>query len=66
MSYHDKSLSVAGKIAKRMSTRRAMLRGIGLISLSPRAPDFRFGSIESDFRAVGNDMRRALVRVRAE
>lgn len=65
MSYHDKRLAIRGKIAKR-SLRRSMLRGIGLISLNPPPPHFEFGSVEGDWRAVGDDMRRAMQRLCAE
>lgn len=65
MSYHDKHLSLSGTAAKN-SLRRSMLRGIGLLSLTPRSPTIRFGSVEGDWRAVGGDMRRAMQRIHAE
>lgn len=65
MSHYDKRLAIAGKIAKR-KFRHSMMRGINLISLTPPAPRFEFGSVEGDWRAVGSDMRRAMQRIRAE
>lgn len=65
MSYYDKQLVLTGR-ASRRKFRHSMMRGVDLISLSPRPPHFEFGSVEGDWRAIGGDLRRAMRRIYAE
>jgi hypothetical protein len=58
MTFHDHTLVKRSKRGY-----KATLRGIREITLSPTAPHFEFGSLADDWRAVGDDMRRAMSRI---
>ena len=67
MSYHDKKLIAASKHAKRRSGRfvTSFVEGFGGVSLYAPASKVKHGSLADDWRAVGNDMRKAMARVNA-
>ncbi|WP_167542928.1 hypothetical protein [Novosphingobium capsulatum] len=63
MSYHDRNLQKAARAVRKRGTGAyfdSVLRGIGLITLHPPSPNIPQGSIGGDWRAVGNDMRKAM------
>lgn len=61
MSYHDKCLIAASKSAHPVrGWRRSILRGIYHIGLKQPPIVVKYGSLEDDWRAVGQDMRRAM------
>lgn len=61
MTFHDKRMSAARKVG---SSRRyrLMKEGAFTLNLWNAMPVFRFGSVEDDWKAVGDDMRRALAQ----
>lgn len=68
MTYHDKLL-VSHKASKSKERRRyfrSALRGINDLTLNPSPVRLPVGSLEDDWRAVGEDMRVAMSRVAGE
>ncbi|WP_298196592.1 hypothetical protein [Novosphingobium sp.] len=66
MSYHDSKLlkAAARRNASRPRAFRSALRGIREMTLTPSSPSFEFGSVASDWRAVGAGLRTAMERAR--
>ena len=66
MTYHDRKLVPATKRCRagRVRVWRSAMQGISEISLSPSIPRFEFGCQADDWRAVGDDIRTAMERVR--
>lgn len=62
MSYHDRRLLARKrrKDHKRGDAWRLMIEGASTITLWPTVPQLELGSVEDDWRAVGNDIRRAM------
>lgn len=58
MTFYDHTF---GKRSKRRG--KAALRGVREITLTPSKPEFEFGGLADDWRAVGDDIRRAMSRV---
>jgi hypothetical protein len=67
MSYLNRDLSICVKGKTRLSRKHwyvSVLRGINEITLKPSRPNIVVGDLGDDWRAVGNDMRRAMRQLR--
>lgn len=70
MTYHDKNLVRAtasrptGKSLRRYF--RNLRKGVNDITLNPLPAHLQFGTLADDWRAVGEDMRKAMARVKGD
>lgn len=62
MTYHDRRLLEGQKaeLKKRSKRSRSVLGGAFSLTLFPKSPRIEIGSIEGDWKAVGNDIRKAM------
>lgn len=62
MTYHDRRLleSRKAELKKRAKLSRNALNGAFSLTLFPKSPRIEIGSIEGDWKAVGDDIRKAI------
>lgn len=62
MTYHDCRLleSRKAELKKRVKLGRNALNGAFSLTLFPKSPRIEIGSMEGDWKAVGNDIRKAI------
>lgn len=63
MTYHDSRLVGPSRRASRHHfrvLRRRLAKGATSLTLFPKPPVIEFGSIEDDWKAVGDDIRNAM------